>query len=58
MRIVPGATHVLRELAAAVRADGERAEREVRVIGESDMNDPRVIRDGVDAWGLAEAPPR
>ena len=47
-----GATHVLRELAEAVRAEGRRHGREVRVIGESDLNDPRVIRSGAGGWAL------
>ncbi|HEX6060006.1 MAG TPA: malto-oligosyltrehalose trehalohydrolase [Gemmatimonadaceae bacterium] len=47
-----GATHVLRELAESVRAEGRRLGREVRVIGESDLNDPRVIRSGAGGWAL------
>ena len=47
-----GAMHLLRELADAARAAGARLGREVRVIGESDLNDPRVVRAGADAWGL------
>ena len=47
-----GACHILRELAEAVRAEGRRLGREVRVIGESDLNDPRVIRSGAGGWAL------
>ena len=39
-----GATHILREIADACHHLGERLERRVLVIGESDLNDPRVIR--------------
>ena len=47
-----GASHVLRELAEAVRDAGRRAGRETVVIGESDLNDPRVVRAGGEGWGL------
>ncbi len=47
-----GACHILRELAEAVRAEGRRLGREVRVIGESDLNDPRVVRSGAGGWAL------
>jgi maltooligosyltrehalose trehalohydrolase len=34
----------LAELAAAVHAEGERRERRIHVIAESDLNDPRLLR--------------
>ena len=39
-----GATHILREIADACHQIGERLGRRVLVIGESDLNDPRVVR--------------
>ena len=45
------ATHILEELAAAVHGEGERLERGVAVIAESDLNDPRLVR-AVDSGGL------
>ena len=39
-----GARHLLEELNAAVHAIGDEAGRQVHVIAESDLNDPRVIR--------------
>jgi maltooligosyltrehalose trehalohydrolase len=39
-----GALHVLQELAEAVHRQAERLGRTVVVIGESDLNDPRLIR--------------
>ncbi|MFL5582196.1 MAG: malto-oligosyltrehalose trehalohydrolase, partial [Gemmatimonadaceae bacterium] len=48
-----GARHVLEELATAVREQGRRLGREVVVIGESDLNDPRVVRPAErGGWGL------
>jgi maltooligosyltrehalose trehalohydrolase len=48
-----GARHVLEELASAVREQGRRLGREVVVIGESDLNDPRVVRPADrGGWGL------
>ena len=48
-----GARHVLADLADAVRAQGERLGRRVVVIGESDLNDPRVVRaESPQDWGL------
>lgn len=50
-----GAKHLLEELAEAVRAIGVADGREVVVIAESDLNDPRIVRPtvrggyGVDA---------
>lgn len=44
------AVHIVEEIAAAVHAAGARAGRTTWVIAESDLNDPRVIRD-VDAGG-------
>jgi maltooligosyltrehalose trehalohydrolase len=38
------ATHVLEELAEAVRILGEESKRELVLIAESDLNDPRLIR--------------
>jgi maltooligosyltrehalose trehalohydrolase len=40
------ARHVLRELADAVRIQAAGLGRRVVVIGESDLNDPRVLHDG------------
>jgi len=45
------ATHLLQELAEAVHAEGARLGRTVWVIGESDLNDPRLVWS-VDAGGL------
>ncbi len=39
-----GAQHILAELAEAVRRQGKALKRTVLVIGESDLNDPRVVR--------------
>ena len=47
-----GARHVLAELAEAVRRQGKALRRTVLVIGESDLNDPKVIRP-VKAGGYA-----
>jgi len=41
-----GARHVLRDLTDAVHAQGAALGRKVHIIGESDLNDPRVVRDG------------
>ena len=38
------ATHLLQEIAAAVHAQGARLGRRVLVIGESDLNDPKLLR--------------
>ena len=38
------ATHLLQEIAAAVHAQGARLDRRVLVIGESDLNDPKLLR--------------
>ena len=38
------ATHLLEELAASVHAEAARLDREVAVIAESDLNDPRLVR--------------
>jgi maltooligosyltrehalose trehalohydrolase len=40
-----GALHVLREIADAVHEQGREAGRKTLVIAESDLNDPRVVRD-------------
>ncbi|HYD54963.1 MAG TPA: malto-oligosyltrehalose trehalohydrolase [Gemmatimonadaceae bacterium] len=47
-----GASHVLREIGEAARAEGAAAGRTVVVIAESDQNDPRVVR-GAAEGGLA-----
>jgi len=47
-----GARHILAELAAVVRRQGKALKRTVLVIGESDLNDPRVVRP-VKAGGYA-----
>ncbi|GAC1516836.1 MAG: malto-oligosyltrehalose trehalohydrolase [Gemmatimonadaceae bacterium] len=48
-----GARHVLADLADAVRGDGGELGRSVQVIGESDLNDPRVVRPAErGGWGL------
>ncbi|HKG91758.1 MAG TPA: malto-oligosyltrehalose trehalohydrolase [Gemmatimonadaceae bacterium] len=48
-----GATHVLRELAEAVHRQGEALGRTAVVIGESDLNDPRVVRPAEEhGYGL------
>ncbi|GAC1651656.1 MAG: malto-oligosyltrehalose trehalohydrolase [Gemmatimonadaceae bacterium] len=48
-----GARHVLAALAAEVHADGEALGRRVQVIGESDLNDPRVVSPvEKGGWGL------
>ena len=39
------ATHILETVAAHVHALGERVGRDLVVIAESDLNDPRVVRD-------------
>ncbi len=41
-----GARHVLRDLTDAVHAQGAVLGRRVHIIGESDLNDPRVVRGG------------
>ena len=38
------ATHLLQEIAGAVHAQGARLGRRVLVIGESDLNDPKLLR--------------
>ena len=38
------ATHLLQEIAAAVHTQGARLGRRVLVIGESDLNDPKLLR--------------
>ena len=38
------AMHIVEEIAAAVHAAGQRAGRTTWVIAESDLNDPRVVR--------------
>jgi maltooligosyltrehalose trehalohydrolase len=43
-------THILQEIAEAVHAAGERLGRRTLVIAESDLNDPRLVRDR-DACG-------
>ncbi|UCF19888.1 MAG: malto-oligosyltrehalose trehalohydrolase [Gemmatimonadota bacterium] len=40
-----GARHILEELAAAVHAVADSLGRRVHVIAESDLNDPRLVRD-------------
>ena len=40
-----GAEHILQELAARVHQQGRLLGRRVVVIGESDLNDPRVVRE-------------
>jgi maltooligosyltrehalose trehalohydrolase len=48
-----GARHVLAEMAAAVREQARRLGRRVQLIGESDLNDPRVVRGPErGGWGL------
>ena len=48
-----GARHVLAELADAVRRQGKALRRTVLVIGESDLNDPKVVRPPkVGGYGL------
>ena len=48
-----GARHVLRDLTNAVHEQAARLGREVVLIAESDLNDPRVIRDGAPyEWGF------
>ena len=39
------ARHILRDLSDAAHVQGEALGRRVRIIGESDLNDPRVVRD-------------
>jgi maltooligosyltrehalose trehalohydrolase len=46
-----GARHVLRDLADAVHLQGKLLGRQVHVIAESDLNDPKVIRDGECGFG-------
>ena len=41
-----GARHILRDLSDAVHAQGDVLGRKVSIIGESDLNDPSVVRDG------------
>jgi maltooligosyltrehalose trehalohydrolase len=41
-----GARHVLRDLTDAAHAVGATLGRRVHIIGESDLNDPRVVRGG------------
>ena len=43
-----GATHILREIADACHQVGERLGRRILVIGESDLNDPRVVRPAAE----------
>lgn len=45
-------THVLREVADAVHAQARALGRQVVVIGESDLNDPRVVDARRYGWGL------
>jgi maltooligosyltrehalose trehalohydrolase len=40
------ARHILRDLSDAAHVQGDALGRKVRIIGESDLNDPRVVRDG------------
>ncbi|HVE77491.1 MAG TPA: malto-oligosyltrehalose trehalohydrolase [Gemmatimonadaceae bacterium] len=48
-----GARHVLAEMGAAVREQARRLGRRVQLIGESDLNDPRVVRGPErGGWGL------
>jgi len=47
-----GARHVLRDLSDALHAQGKLLGRRVQVIGESDLNDPRVIRGGECGFDL------
>ena len=48
-----GARHILQEIAESARAVGESMGRRVVVIGESDMNDPKVVRPASEfGWGL------
>ena len=47
-----GARHVLRDLSDAVHAQGEVLGRTVVVIGESDLNDPKVIRGGACGYAM------
>jgi maltooligosyltrehalose trehalohydrolase len=47
------AVHVLEELANAVRDLGKRTGRQLLLIAESDLNDPRVVHDaGQGGWGI------
>jgi maltooligosyltrehalose trehalohydrolase len=43
-----GARHVLRDIADAVRAQGIALGRHAIVIGESDLNDPKVVRSAAE----------
>jgi maltooligosyltrehalose trehalohydrolase len=43
-----GARHILEELASAVRDQAAHLDRNVVVIGESDLNDPRLLRSTVE----------
>ena len=47
-----GARHVLRDLSDAVHAQGEALARTVVIIGESDLNDPKVIRGGECGYAM------
>lgn len=47
-----GARHVLRDLADAVHAQGDALGRTVRIIGESDLNDPKVVRGGPCGYSM------
>ena len=48
-----GAKHVLQELVERVHAQGEASGRNVVVIAESDLNDPKVVRPpDVGGWGF------
>ena len=47
-----GARHVLRDLSDALHAQGEALGRTVVVIGESDLNDPKVIRGGECGYSM------
>ena len=47
------AVHVLEELAVAVKALGRKLDRPLALIAESDLNDPRLVRDPSDGgYGL------
>lgn len=47
-----GARHVLRELSDAVHEHAAALGRKVQVIGESDLNDPRVVRGGPHGYAM------
>ena len=46
------ARHVLRDLTDAVHAQGAVLGRKVHIIGESDLNDPKVVRDGAGDYDM------